>query len=362
MSRAAAALLLCCGAAAVVVICKSITLCGRDPQAELLANSPLAELQTGALSNQQPSQVKVSLVTSFWAEPDDVEHHPHRLEIRAALLMNILNPHFDQIVIFLDGATEDANCGHFLNGMRELSGNLGVVSVNQLDPFSRVTCVDVNTGQPTYYQMFKNAVSDHVSGDIVVLANADMAFDDTMSLARRLDPEVLVVLGTRGFTDRMPLNVKNLYHTIVGTDYMTNIIPKKKGGGGWDLDWCTLNKESSWDTWIFHKSKLGGVKGLQRHFFMRQNIKKELVPFYLNEMGAEHAGMWAVQRSYPFTSVHNACERIHSWSFHLTTKKHHERSPPWPTRGKAARVPRPWGGLKDVEGDPFLPNSDNVVS
>mmetsp|Transcript_1513 Transcript_1513/g.2506 ORF Transcript_1513/g.2506 Transcript_1513/m.2506 type:complete len:128 (-) Transcript_1513:804-1187(-) len=124
--------------------------------------------------------------------------------------MNILNPHFDQIVIFLDGATEDANCGHFLNGMRELSGNLGVVSVNQLDPFSRVTCVDVNTGQPTYYQMFKNAVSDHVSGDIVVLANADMAFDDTMSLARRLDPEVLVVLGTRGFTDRMPLNVKSL--------------------------------------------------------------------------------------------------------------------------------------------------------
>jgi hypothetical protein len=87
---------------------------------------------------------------------------------------------------------------------------------------AKVTCVNVMTGQPTYYQMFTNALSEEVIGDVVVLANADMAFDDTMSLARSLHPEVLVVLGTNGFSNNIPTPIKNIYEQVVGTDYTTN--------------------------------------------------------------------------------------------------------------------------------------------
>ena len=55
--------------------------------------------------------------------------------------------------------------------------------------------------------MFSNELSDEVIGDVVVIANADMAFDDSMSLARFLNPEV-AVLSTHGFSDKMTTNIK----------------------------------------------------------------------------------------------------------------------------------------------------------
>ena len=181
---------------------KSVSLRGRRAleQQEVVAltanNAFAVDVQTDA------PQPKVSYVTSFWAQERGSEVHPHRLEIKASsLLANILNPNFDQVVVFLDGVKEGANCPLFLDGMVQLSRTLGITSfpttsINHADLHSKVTCVGSPYGQPNYYQMFENAVSDFVTGDVVVMANADMAFDDTISLARHLNPEVLVGLGT----------------------------------------------------------------------------------------------------------------------------------------------------------------------
>jgi hypothetical protein len=49
----------------------------------------------------------------------------------------------------------------------------------------------------------------------------------------------------------------------------------------------------------------------------------------MSENGAENAALWALQQSYPFTSVYNACDKIHSWHFHVTLKTHHDQKTAW---------------------------------
>eukprot|EP00984_Skeletonema_dohrnii_P030205 scaffold21519_cov169-Skeletonema_dohrnii-CCMP3373.AAC.1 len=157
--------------------------------------------------NDAGSFKKVSYVTSFWAKTPQTKIHPHRREIEAALLANIYNPHIDQVVVFLDGVTTDENveeefkssCVHFYQDMAEINHQfLHTSSTNThgVDPMSKVTCVNVITGQPTYHQMFLNALSNVVTGDIVIMANAGMAFDDSIAKARKLKEDVLLVLGT----------------------------------------------------------------------------------------------------------------------------------------------------------------------
>ncbi len=191
--------------------------------------------------------------------------------------------------------------------MVQLSSTLGITSfpttsINHADLHSKVTCVGSPYGQPNYYQMFQNAVSDYVTGDVVVMANADMAFDDTISLARHLNPEVLVGLGTSGFSDKMPSTVKAIYEQIVGTPSPTHM----------DENRCAAAKRWSWswDTWIFYKSKLRGR--LQSELFTRQNEDHESEHFSMNELGAENAALVALQQTYPFKSIYNACKKINS--------------------------------------------------
>ena len=86
--------------------------------------------------------------------------------------------------------------------------------------------------------------------------------------------------------------------------------------GEWDTDQCRSSPEWSFDTWIFNKSKL---KNLKEEDFQR-NTSTEDVPFYKSGTGAESTALYALQQSYPFTSLYNACDRINSWHFHLTPK------------------------------------------
>jgi len=297
------------------------------------------------------SKIKVSLVTSFWAEPkDSTKANPHRREMEAALMANIHNPHFDQVVVFLDGVSEEANCAHFLRGMNELNEQLGAAVKKQLNS-SKLTCVDVHTGQPTYYQMFKNTLHEAVEGDVVVLSNADQAFDDTISQAQGLNPEVLIVLGTRGFSFRMPPTTKYFYETLGNN--RRKVGPYRYRGQSDPPDRCLVTA-SSFDTYIFHKSKLSDR--LREEYFQRPNANNEMKYFYMNENGAENAALWALQQSYPFTSVYNACDRIHSWHFHLTPQTHKARKTAW-QGDKPHRVPGP--ELLDPPKDPQCVRANN---
>jgi hypothetical protein len=295
---------------------------------------------------------KVSYVTNFWAKVKGGEMHPHRREVEAALLANIHNPHFDQVVVYLDREDNAESCLDFRQAMSDLSRQVFSMTAGESNELltNKLKCVDVQTGQPSYYQMFNNAMAEVVTGDVVVLANADMAFDDSMSLARSLNPEVLAVLGTSGFSNKMTANIKNIYEEMMGTDYITDVEQRSGHPGSWEIDSCA-ELIFSWDTWIFHKSKLMGR--LKEVNFKRLSQTNELVPFYMNENGAESAALWAIEQSYPFSSTYNACDRIQSWHFHLAPKTHKVREAPWlqgskdvhsPMFSPRGFVPKPWGG------------------
>jgi hypothetical protein len=223
---------------------------------QLLATHNNALRSSSTQPNDTNNVKKISYITSFWAKDRQATKViPHRREIEAALLANIYNPHIDQVVIFLDGvSTDDAideehksSCVQFNQDMAELSRQFWDPLLFSVDPMSKVTCVNVITGQPTYYQMFLNAVSNVVIGDIVVMANADMAFDDSIAKARKLKEDVLLLLGTRGFsTDAIPPSTRQFYDVIVRSEYTDEELKE------WDIDQCNLNPWS-WDTWIFHK-------------------------------------------------------------------------------------------------------------
>ena len=303
---------------------------------------------------------RISLVTSFWANdrnPDNII--PHRREVEAALLANIYNPHIDQIVIFLDSIITAPNnqgygastCHHFHKDMDELSHQFrqasSMTDAYTIDPMSKVTCVDLMSNQPTYHQMFRYATSDAVTGDIVVMANADMAFDDTLEQARKLKEDVLLVLGTKGFSAEMPLTTRHFYDVILGAPVE---------GADLDEDQCMTNSWS-WDSWIFHKQSVKGK--LNEEHFKRPTKRgdDELEFFYMNESSAENAALWAMEQSPGFVYTLNACEMIHSWSFHLTPKTHHNPGKSvWP---HPPHVPRPWGGSKIIPRKivPFPPRS-----
>ncbi len=319
-------------------------------------------------------EIKVSYVTSFWAKVNGEEANPHRREVEAALLANIHNPHFDEVVVFLDRDDNAESCVDFHQAISDLSRQVFSMTAEESNALLdiKVKCVDVQTGQPSYYQMFSNALSDVVTGDVVVLANADMAFDDTMSLARSLNPEVLAVLGTSGFTNKMTANVKNIYEEIMGTDYIANNVRP----GVWEFDRCAQARRGrgySWDTWIFHKSKLLGL--LNEENFKRRIKTQKLVAFNMNEMGAENAALWAVQQAYSFSDIYYACDKIQSWHFHLTKKTHKVRETPWllqthprdsknPLFSPPGAVPKPWGGYPGrphpfARKDPDCVQADN---
>ena len=94
-------------------------------------------------------------------------------------------------------------CVRFNQDMAELSRQfLQRDTFTSVDLMSTVTCVNVITGQPTYYQMFLNALSNVVAGDIDVMAIAEMnmAFDDSIAKHEKV--------RTCGFsTDAIPVSI-----------------------------------------------------------------------------------------------------------------------------------------------------------
>ena len=297
---------------------------------------------------------KVSYVTSFWAKAKgEKKVNPHRREVEAALLANIHNQHFDQVVVFLDREDDAESCFDFHQQMSDLNRQVFSTTAEESNALlaNKVKCVDVQTGQPSYYQMFNYALSDVVTGDVVVLANADMAYDETMSLARSLNPEVLLALGTRGFSSKMtPDHLKKIYKETIGIDHM-------RGFHSSEADRCAVTR-TSWDTYIFHKSKLMGR--LKEENFKRLIQTNEWVPFYMNEIGAENAALWAIEQAYPFSSTYNACYKIHSWHFHLAKKTHKDRTTLWlrervddasPYHTNPHRVPEPYAFPGKIVGE-----------
>lgn len=313
-------------------------------------------------SSKPKLDTSITLVTSFWAEPASNDNPPkfHRLEIEAALIANLANPFLSQIVVILDGSSPETNCSHFQQRMNELY-HQHVPPVTGNDTTTELTCLPHDKqGQPSYYDMFQYAINhEAVKGRVVMLANADHVFDETLWRAQYVKPNTLLTLATRGFqTDSnayvyigqapQPADLESAIVPNRIRQFYLRILNKKDEETkhpGVTPDWCQNRGTPSWDTYIFDKqslqAKLNNVTDPKSLFYRPHDGH-----YVMNLMAAENAALADLARAlgvlehwkhfpsqddyrpYPLkqppTEFHiwNACKWIHSYHFHFAPKMH----------------------------------------
>ncbi|CAB9518700.1 expressed unknown protein [Seminavis robusta] len=213
-------------------------------------------------------------------------------------------------------------------------------------------CLDVSGKQPNYFDMFTHATNpDLVTSDIVVLSNADQAFDSSLQWAKYIKNTTVLALSTWGFkAERVPSPTKDYFRFIHGsnsTEFQTEIEAK-----------CRENYYSSWDAHVFHRTLVAGR--LKPENFQRPTVNKlsnsnhsnsnhETAFFKMNENAAENSALWAIMKELPPpndtpTDVH-ACTVIQTWHFHGAPKMHAHEDAYWYWEGteETARpgVPKP---------------------
>ena len=320
----------------------------------------------------------MTLLTSFWAQPENEEIKPHRAEIEAAMVVNLDNPYITQMVLVLDGITPQANCTHFQKRMALLfqkqTQQVYGVEGSKKRKMSELTCIDRPEGQPTYLDMFQYSQHKAIKGRVVVLSNADHAFDDTIWRAAYVKPNTIVTLSSRGYAvdkkktrgfDRLTVP------EVIRQHYKTSGV--QEGPLKIASDWCHPHWFTrSWDTYIFVPTTIENK--IRPTDFQRTLHNNETEHFYMNEMGAERAAMNDLveilarkpdenMRLRPHrnrkrklkVTTYNGCRLIHSFHFHFAPKMHtSDHKLRW--GGKSNHVPRPkWDEAKLLE-DPVSPD------
>ncbi|CAB9510105.1 expressed unknown protein [Seminavis robusta] len=304
----------------------------------------------------------VSLITSFWAQSPDEEASLHRKEIQAALLSNIHNPHLDQVVVILDGSSTDGNCSHFQESMDTLQTgftsrwSLGHRNSTQ----DKLTCVDRPLGQPNYYEMFSYATDPTiVTSDIVILSNADQAFDDSAQQAKRIRPNTVLTLATWGYNrTSVPTQVQKYYKYIhSGTSRKAKKVANKIVANR-----CSESTtQTSWDGYVFYRQLIQGKLASQdfmRHF--KTNTTSGKAFFKMNESGGENAGLWALLAHVPSARDANGCSLIRTWHFHGAKKMraHNVDEAYWDNPETPSRVPQPYRRAKYPLPDVLLGSTE----
>jgi hypothetical protein len=325
-------------------------------------------------SHQGPTDGEnlITLVTGFWAQAQNAPNvQPHRRELEASLVANLQNPHFHQVLVILDSVSKNTTegCPEFVAHINSLMGP-------QDSEHSAVfTCRERTEGQPTYYEMFQYCLdTEWVKGSVVVMSNADQAFDDTMVFAKALPSDFFWTLSTQGFltnsnnSTRSLLPPSRLLETydriVVGREdhKKSQGNAKKKKTPTSATNRCVPWRETdahpkyslSWDAYIFRPETIR--RSLNATYFMRPNFYRQPSWFYMNENGAENAALYAVSQGLMnSTTFWNACYLIQSWHFHLTPKMHHKEG------NMKGRWPRVQGGKGFLFHD-GTDSPDNIAS
>lgn len=302
------------------------------------------------LTTTASSGKKISLVTSFWAQEEAAQGEgvhklrnstkkykhrriEHRAEIEAALLTNLNNPHFHQVVVILDSATATASCTQFTERMEYLldrydgwisrQHKTGSSNSNNITRKPHLTCIDRPMGQPNYFEIFEYATHAAVEGDIVLVANADHAYDDTIRWAKMIKQETILVLPNSGYHESIaPKEVVQHYHFMHGV----GDIPIIKNALEVPLRCYPTRSHTSWDGYVFHKDLIEGrfqAQNFKRATIIGNVLSKNTSAFFkMNAMGAETAALWSLLANIPEAEDYSACELIKSWHLHRAPKMH----------------------------------------
>ena len=250
---------------------------------------------------------ELHLLVNLWAPSLKVS--PHRAEVIAAITSNLLNPHFNVIHVVLE-ATQDYHCGHVeedVNGILKHSEEVAIKKLRCQERFSiQIAYVDMFSVAKTIATGPHKWISKK---DIVlVLANADMVFDDSVRHLLSLKPDILAVIATSGLKPRLgPKYVKELYERFV-----SNGIAKPLINRCYDLE---AQKRTSWDAFVFSPHRLKVV----RESFLDLTTT---TPYVMYQNGAEAAALNSILRHSAFKCVHQLCDHVRMWHFHTEEKTH----------------------------------------
>jgi hypothetical protein len=235
------------------------------------------------------------LTTSFvphWA-------NAHLHEIYSALIMNLQND-----AIYDVHVVTETNCTVLLNTVEAWARTLPNATVIYSAIREKFVCVPSPTGvQPTYKDFFDYA-HEKLTGRLVLLANADIVFDDTLRLIapeRIMTGEIAFVLSV----DPPPFSgaYNEVFHRECGNTRKCRIGTWQGPRMSWHLEgW-------SWDAYIFATP-------------LPPTFSTPETNIVMNQMGAE----WIAAYQFEAHGIHlyNPCEHIKAYHWHCQGGKMHD--------------------------------------
>ena len=240
----------------------------------------------------RPKMYELALLTSLWV--DSNRWREHRVEVLKALSINVRNPHLSVIYVQLDGTDEEAACPRL---MTDLERDYKVKPTH----IGKLVCAYDGDVRLSYLRMFEIAKSaPPLQGHVVVLANGDMAFDDTIMKAKYVQTDTLLTIATRG------LRVSWFWPNL-GSSKRTP-----------DRCYPVPKIRDSWDAYIFHPESLQLNKALWLDM-------KTCRTFSMNQVWAEESALNAIHiASTSIEKIFQVCDEIYMWHLHRAPKTYDE--------------------------------------
>ena len=236
------------------------------------------------LQKYAPNDHQLALVTSLWS--DSNSHQEHRAEVVKSLSINVRNRHFSVVFVQLDGANGEGGCQQLVS---DLERTFKVKSMH----IRKLVCAYEGDVRLSYLRMFEIAKNTLLlQGYVVVLANGDMVFDDTIMKAKYVQKDTLLTIATRGHW-RSPKRTPDRCY----------IAPKIR---------------DSWDGYIFHPESLK----LNQSLWLDEKTRRF---FPMNQVWAEESALNAIHvASTSIEKFFQVCEEIHMWHLHEASKTYDE--------------------------------------
>jgi hypothetical protein len=237
---------------------------------------------------------RLTLLTSSFV-PRWMNYHLH--EIYSAIEMNIQNPAIYDVHIMTE-----SDCGELLKTFEKWADRISNTTVIRKDLHHKLRCVPSPTGVQPRYTDFFNYANNSLAGRLVVLANADIVFDETL---RRIEPERILTGEIMFVLSVSPPPWNGRYKEVFGTDCNPTV---KCGVGAWQGAPAYKSSGWSWDAYVF-------ASPLPKKF----NPSEANV--VMNMMGAEYIAAYQFERSG--VKVYNPCEYVHTYHWHCQGGKMH---------------------------------------
>jgi hypothetical protein len=243
--------------------------------------------QHSTLAQRSDTSPRLTLLTSFFYKED----HSHWAELAGALHVNLHNPFFAEVHVLMESPS-GSECDQIQDHISEVLNGARLSA----DARERLICVPVSD-QPTYGGFFDYANSK-LAGKLVVLANTDVQFDETLGL---IDAEALSS-GDVGFVlSVQPPPYSGDYAQLFGTECDSETRCTSGQFDGWPYG------GESWDAYVFHSP----LKGLS----------SEHLSHYMNTLGGENLAAYQVEKAAG-VSLSNPCKHIHAFHWHCSEKMH----------------------------------------